>query len=342
MRWLWIAAAAVIALIALDRLFPPDLARFRSTSVLITDRDGVLLRPFITADGMWRFATARDQVDPAYVAMLLAVEDRRFFAHPGVDPLALLRATAQLARHGRVISGGSTITMQVARLLMPHRHGVAGKLQDLVRALQLELRYGKDDILTMYLTLAPYGGNIEGVRAASRIYFGHEPSRLTPVESALLVALPQRPSRLRPDRFPARAAAAQRRVLDRLVAAGALDPRAHDEAVESLVALDRQALPFAAAHLAQRPEARGAVGRHGADHARCAAAARGRGAGGARGAVARRRRQFGGAGGRQSRACGAGLSRRRRLLRSERPSRSGPGAALAGLDPEAVHLRAGV
>ena len=244
--------AAVLALAALDLACPPDLTRYRTTSVLVVDRDGELLRPFTTPDGMWRFAARRDQVDPAYLDMLLAVEDRRFFAHPGVDPLALGRAALQMARSGHVVSGGSTITMQVARLLMPHRRGIPGKLLDIVRALQLERRYGKDEILAMYLTLAPFGGNIEGARAASLLYFGHEPSRLTPVESALLVALPRRPSALRPDRFPARAAAAQQRVLDRLGAAGKLDARAHDEAVATLGRVGRAALPFTAAHLAQR------------------------------------------------------------------------------------------
>ena len=137
-------------------------------------------------------------MDPRYLHLLLTVEDKRFRNHGGVDAGALLRAAWQYARLGRIVSGGSTLSMQTARLLEPHRRSVLGKLHDMLRAWQLEERYGKDEILAMYLTLAPFGGNVEGVRAASLIWFGHDADRLSEAEAALLVAIPQSPARRRP------------------------------------------------------------------------------------------------------------------------------------------------
>ncbi len=193
-------AAVVVA----DRVFPPDLSRLRDLSLAVQARDGAVLDVLTSRDGFWRLPAAVPDVDPRFVALLLATEDKRFWRHHGVDPLAMLRAGWQLATRGHVVSGGSTITMQVARLLSPHPHTVAGKLFDMARALQLEARFSKPQILAMYLTLAPYGGNIEGIRAASLIYFQQEPARLTEAEAALLVALPRSPARLRPDRHPRR------------------------------------------------------------------------------------------------------------------------------------------
>ncbi len=246
------AIGAVVALVLLDRLFPPDLTRYRDTSVLVVDRDGVLLRPFTTKDGMWRLAAGTGEVDQSYLAMLTAIEDHRFYHHPGVDPLALARASWQMLRVGHVVSGGSTLTMQVARLLMPHRHNLIGKVDDIVRALQLEERFSKDEILSMYLTLAPFGGNIEGVRAASLIYFDREPARLSTAESALLVALPQRPTQLRPDRFPDRSRQAELKILRRLGEREILSSTDLAEAEEALPHLERHALPFLAPHLGDR------------------------------------------------------------------------------------------
>ncbi|MEA2753913.1 MAG: penicillin-binding protein, partial [Aliidongia sp.] len=196
--------AIIAGLWALDRYLPPDLHRWDERSSVLLAHDGTILHVATTRDGMWRLGTRPEGVDSRYLAMLLAAEDNRFRGHIGIDPLAAARATWQLLSTGRVVSGGSTLTMQVARLLEPHPRSLAGKLHDIVRAVQLEERFGKDEILAMYLTLAPFGGNVEGVRAASLTWFGHEPDRLTPGEAAILVALPQRPAALRPDRHPAR------------------------------------------------------------------------------------------------------------------------------------------
>ena len=197
------------------RLIPVDLTRAKDLSLELQDRAGETLNVAVSHDGIWRMRTEPKDVAPAYLAMLLSLEDRRFYWHPGIDPLAMLRAAGQLLTHGHIVSGGSTVTMQVARLLHPHRHDLAGKLRDIAVALQLESQLSKQQILSLYLTLAPFGGNIEGVRAASLIYFGHAPSTLSVQEAALLVALPQSPTRRRPDRHPLAAESAIARVLAR-------------------------------------------------------------------------------------------------------------------------------
>jgi len=265
---LWAAGglASLIAVLALlDWALPPDMARYRHVSTEVMSRDGALLRAFTTADGNWRLRTEPAQVEPHYVAMLLAAEDKHFRSHPGIDPGALLRAAGQWIAHGHIISGGSTITMQVARLLEPHRRGIAGKLHDIVRAAQLERRYSKDQILGIYLTLAPFGGNIEGVRAASLAYFDKEPAQLTDAEAALLVALPQSPTRRRPDRHPDIAAKARDRLLVRLAAAGAIDATLAREASAEPVVVKRRAFPFIA------PQFAAGLARHAAPGARIVA-----------------------------------------------------------------------
>ncbi len=217
--------ACAAGMTALDRLRPPDLSRYRARSLVLLDREGRLLDGRTSSDDAWRIATRRGDVDPAYLRLLMLTEDRRFPLHPGVDPFAIARAAVQLAVRWHVVSGGSTLAMQTARLLSPHRHDLVGKLRDALRALQLEARYGRAGVLDMYLTLTPEGGNIEGVEAASLLYFGHGPAHLSPREAALLVALPRRPTAWRPDRYPLAAEAAARHVLDRAGIAPGLDPQ---------------------------------------------------------------------------------------------------------------------
>ncbi|HTJ65339.1 MAG TPA: transglycosylase domain-containing protein, partial [Alphaproteobacteria bacterium] len=247
---------------ALDWALPPDMTRYREASTEVVSRDGVLLRAFTTRQGTWRLRTDLEQVEPRYVDMLLAAEDKHFRSHPGIDPGALLRAAGQWVGHGHIVSGGSTITMQVARLLEPHRRSVLGKLHDIVRAAQLEQRYSKDEILGIYLTLAPFGGNIEGVRAASLAYFGKEPARLTDAEAALLVALPQSPTARRPDRHPEIATHARDRLLARLEKAGAFDATRAREAAEAPVAVIRRPFPFTAPQFAAGLARHAAPGAH--------------------------------------------------------------------------------
>ena len=235
-----------------------------ATSVEVLDRDGTLLRAYTVDDGRWRLALAPDQVDPVYLAMLIAYEDKRFRDHAGVDPLSLSRALVQAVWNGRVISGGSTLTMQVARLLEDGTTGeVDGKLRQMRVALALERRLTKDQILQLYLHLAPFGGNLEGVRAASISYFGKEPRRLTPAEAALLVAIPQAPESRRPDRAADRAEAARTRVLARAVAEGVIDQDTADAALREEVPGLRKPFPALAPHLADRALAEDpGLGRH--------------------------------------------------------------------------------
>ena len=220
-------------------------------STLVVDREGRLLRPYTTPEGRWRLPARRADVDPRFLAMLYAYEDRRFMSHRGVDPLALGRAVWQFIVNGRVVSGASTLTMQVARLLEPRsERSFIAKLRQMVRAIQLERALSKDEILALYLSLAPYGGNLEGVRAASLAYFGKEPRRLTLAESALLVALPQSPEVRRPDRSVAAAQAARDRVLDRLAVADVVPADEIERAKQETVAEGRRPMPMLAPHSA--------------------------------------------------------------------------------------------
>jgi penicillin-binding protein 1C len=210
-------AAMAAALVIL--LGPLPLREANDVSATIVDRHGKLLRAYAMPDGRWRLPVhAASDIDPTYLKLLLAYEDRRFYSHGGVDLLALGRAAFQLATSGHVVSGGSTITMQLARLMEPRRQrSISAKLRQIVRAIEIERQMSKDQILDLYLAMAPFGGSLEGIRAASIAYFGKEPKRLALSEAALLVALPQSPESRRLDRHPSAARAARDRVLDRMV-----------------------------------------------------------------------------------------------------------------------------
>ena len=208
--------AFVGVIICLDRALPPNLSRLNDLSLVIEDRNGRPIHVAPTDTGGYRLPVSIQQVDRRYIDMLVKYEDKRFFQHPGVDPFALFRAVGQWITKGRVISGGSTLTMQTARLLETRPRTITAKLAEILRAIQLERRFTKNEILEMYMTLAPFGGRIDSVRAASLAYFGQEPKYLTDAQAALLVVLPQAPSRLRPDRHPEKATAARAKVLSRV------------------------------------------------------------------------------------------------------------------------------
>jgi penicillin-binding protein 1C len=243
------ASGLAAGLLTLDRLFPPDLARYHERSTEIVDANGRLLRAFTTPEGKWRLKTTADDVDPVYLALLKAYEDRRFDQHWGVDPLAAARAAGQWIGRGRIVSGASTLSMQASRLLEPRPRSLLTKTIQSARALQLEWRYSKREVLAIYLTLAPMGGNLEGVRAASLAYFGKEPKQLSPAEAALLVAIPQSPERRRPDRAGDRAQAARDRVLVRGLEHGVVDQAAYERAISRPAPARRLALPMQAPHL---------------------------------------------------------------------------------------------
>jgi penicillin-binding protein 1C len=235
-------------------LGPLPLAEAQQVSTTVVDRNGKLLRAYAMADGRWRLPVdSKTGVDPGYLKLLLAYEDRRFRSHTGVDPLALGRAAFQLITRGHIVSGGSTITMQLARLMEPRRErSVHAKLRQMVRAIEIERQLSKDQILNLYLALAPFGGNLEGVRAASLAYFGKEPKRLSLAESALLVALPQSPENRRLDRHPEAARAARDRVLDRMVGDGRITDEDAIAAKAAPVQRLRKPMPILAPHSADQ------------------------------------------------------------------------------------------
>lgn len=248
------AAAAILACAAwVYSLGPAPRGANLEYSHVVLDREGRLLRAYATSDGRWRLPATEQDVDPRYLKMLFAYEDKRFREHHGVDPFSLGRAAIQFVANGHIVSGGSTITMQLARLLEPREHRSLGaKLRQIVRAFELERSLSKDEILALYLTLAPYGGNLEGVRAAALAYFGKEPRKLSLAEAALLVALPQSPELRRPDRFPTAARAARDRVLDRVAAAGVVPLDEIARAKSQPIPRERKQLPMLAPHAADQ------------------------------------------------------------------------------------------
>ena len=234
--------AAVLALAwSLNRLDPLPPISMQGAQVVVAE-DGTPLRNFPSRDGAWRYPIQPGQVSPDYLDALLGYEDRWFYWHPGVNPAAWVRAAWQWARAGRIVSGGSTITMQVARLVDPALSGpdsrrLSVKLRQAWRALQLEARYSKDDILALYMTYAPMGGIVEGVEMGARIWLGKSAQSLSPGEAALMTALPQQPSRLRPDRHPQAARAARDKVIARLQDQGVWTAEQADDArMEPVVA----------------------------------------------------------------------------------------------------------
>lgn len=244
-------AALIAAVLLLDVIFPPPLERAGGTSVLVTDRAGKPLRAFPTPDGRWRFAVELERIDPDFVDALVRVEDKRFWRHHGTDWLGLARAAFDTARSGRIVSGGSTLTMQTARMLEPRPRTIGSKLIEIWRANQLERRLSKQEILELYLSLTPYGGNLEGVRAASWSYFGHEADRLSTDEIALLIALPQSPEARRPDRRPEIAGRARDWVAAKLAGYGVFSENDVLEVAASAVPARRLDFPARAWHGAE-------------------------------------------------------------------------------------------
>jgi penicillin-binding protein 1C len=264
MRWMrWAlrvvtVANALLLAVLVAALAVPLPERRGDWSVAVEYRDGTPAYVFLSHDDKWRLPVTLDDVDPAFVAALVALEDKRFWHHDGVDPVAIVRAAASDAVHARRVSGGSTLTMQLARLLEPRPRTVPSKLADMFRAVQLDLRLSKREILEQYLSLTPYGGNVEGVESAAWSYFGHGARHLTPLEIATLLAVPQGPTRFAPRpgnvlRLRARRDA----ILGKLIAAGvfgavdAIDARTALADAEATQPPDRlRRMPRQAAHAA--------------------------------------------------------------------------------------------
>jgi penicillin-binding protein 1C len=246
-----LGAGLPLGLWVLDRACPPDLARLEAVGRVVVDREGRVLSALPAPGGVWRLPVEAGEVPAHLVDLLVAAEDRRFPRHPGVDPLAVLRAVGQWVRAGRVVSGGSTLSMQAARLLEPRPRTLRSKAIEALRAMQLEWRYGKAGVLRVWLTLAPMGGNLEGVRAGALAWFGRPVERIGVAEAALLVAVPRRPEALRPDRHPAAARAARDAVL-RWRGASALPEGERVAAAREAVPSARLGMPGLAPHLSRQ------------------------------------------------------------------------------------------
>lgn len=250
----WTLASLVLTMTLLwlaDRIWPLPLPKDDLARVVLAE-DGTPLWRFADANGVWRYPVQTREVSPYYLDALLTYEDRWFYRHPGVNPLALVRASWQNLTGARVVSGGSTLSMQVARLLDPHSRTFLGKLRQLWRTAQLEWHLSKDEILNLYLNRAPFGGTLQGVAAASWAYLGKSPAQLTYAEAALLAVLPQAPSRLRPDRHPLRAQQARDKVLRRLGEFQVWPQSAVDEALQEPLLLAPRLEPSLAPLLARR------------------------------------------------------------------------------------------
>ncbi|MBE0643577.1 MAG: penicillin-binding protein 1C [Bacteroidetes bacterium] len=245
-RGVWLAVAVVGTLVLGDRLFPPPA--LPAYSVQVFDNRGELLGASLTADDKWRLRTRLDHVNPDLLRAIVYKEDRWFLLHHGVNPYAVLRAVWSNISSGRRVSGASTITMQLARLLEPDERSYFVKLREMIRALQLEIRYSKPEILERYVSLLPMGGNIEGVASASWIYFNRPPEKLSLAQATALAIIPNNPNRLRLDRSSAEVEKETRRWLRRFLADGVFDSSTLRSALEEDFTVARSALPQRAPH----------------------------------------------------------------------------------------------
>jgi penicillin-binding protein 1C len=229
-----------------DPPFPDDY------STVVLDADGEVLHAYLAADEQWRFRPDALEVSPKLLAAVVTFEDKRFYSHPGVDPLAVARAAWQNVRRRRVVSGASTLSMQVARLMRPKSRHVLNKLVEMLQALKLERRYSKDEILSMYLAHAPYGGNIVGAHAASFHYFGRPCSRLTWAEAAMLAVLPKAPGSITPFRNRGELKARRDRLLEELCRSGHFGSATLDESCREPLPSALYGMPAVAPHLCRR------------------------------------------------------------------------------------------
>lgn len=236
-------AVVTAAFVGVNVLLPPPTTEAEKSSPVVLDKDGQWIAGFTIDEGTWRIAANLDDIDPRFIKRLIAIEDSRFYTHSGVDLPAIARAARSWKRAGKAVSGASTITMQLVRQIEPRPRTLSSKIIESARALQYELWYTKDEILEMYLTHTPYGGNVEGIYVASQTYFGKSPKYLTDAEIALLIALPQAPEARRPDRNPETATKGRDRILDKLASEGHITAQMQAEAKEVAIRDTRDPIP---------------------------------------------------------------------------------------------------
>lgn len=268
--WLLLPFSIIVLFVVANLCFPlPKERLYPPLSPIVLDRNGEWLRAFLAADGMWRMSevvtdnsqvvpyidvthgNTKEGVSPLLHQAILTSEDRWFYYHWGINPVSLATALYDNLTAGKVVRGGSTITMQLARLMDPKARNVPNKLCEMFRALQLELAYSKSEILTFYFNMLPYGGNIVGTAAASRFYFNKPQHAISLSEAVLLAAIPNSPERLRPDKFPEDARKARKKVLSRLLARRQISEQQWQEALQEPIPTKRYSLPFKAPHLAR-------------------------------------------------------------------------------------------
>ena len=235
--------ALVLILLILNLLFPPPIDAARAVSPVVTDKNGQWLSGFSVEDGKWRVAANIEDIDPRFIERLIAIEDKRFYQHSGVDVPAIIRALRSWQREGEIVSGASTITMQLVRQIESRPRTFRSKFVEMLRAVQYEVRLSKTEIIELYLSHISYGGNIEGVYAASQIYLGKPPLYLTDAEIALLIALPQAPEARRPDLRSEIARTARNEILEKLAQYELMSNIAVSEAAAESVPHSRHAMP---------------------------------------------------------------------------------------------------
>ncbi len=252
-KWLLIALVATFLSVVLMHLIDPiSLQKSNDCSKVIYDREQKPL--FITTNSkdIWRIKTDIKKLDPLYLKMLINYEDKNFYNHFGIDFSALLRASFQYIKNRRVVSGGSTITMQLAKLLNPKPRTISSKIKEIFRSLELELFYSKEQILSAYLTLAPYGANIESITAASWHYFKKLPYSLSASEAAMLIALPQAPNGANPITHPKKAKIARDKILKRAYKAGIISQTIYNKSVSKKITSNFYKFPRYAYHLSTK------------------------------------------------------------------------------------------
>jgi len=259
MKIVKIAVGSILAVVVLwllfllyDKFYPVDISKAFRTSRVVTASDGSWLYAQTNSEDKWRFKVDIAKLDPKYIEVLLAFEDKNFYSHHGLDISAMLRAIGQLIANRKIVSGGSTITMQLARLLEPKPRTIAAKIREIIKAFQIELHSSKDEILSAYLSLTPYGGNVEGVVAASMRYFGKLPQSLTASQSALLVSLPQSPERNRPDKHLANSLNARDKLLKMAYEKSIINRYQYQQALKEQVPTKLKSYPRYAPHLSEK------------------------------------------------------------------------------------------
>lgn len=252
-RW-GIPVAVVVAALGLLHwvVFPLPTDRLRRpSSTFVYSRDGRLLNCFTSSDRFWRKPVPLERISPNLLRSVIACEDRWFYGHPGVNPVSLISAAVDNLKAGRFVRGGSTITMQIARMMEPKPRTISNKIIEILRAVQLELTYSKKHLLEIYFNLAPYGGNIEGIGAAAYMYFDKTPDDLSIAEAALLTAVPSSPSQFRPDRDAQKCLARRNLVLRRLRDEGVITRSDYDQALTEELPRQRVAPSVTAPHFCQ-------------------------------------------------------------------------------------------